>query len=101
VSGAQVAQCDLSARDHATKCDLCELFQAVIYGRLNQWTATQVPRFTCKDFNACGACGANSKVRKHSKYRVICGLKECVQTLRTTLSTRRFTICTLSLSIRS
>jgi hypothetical protein len=73
----------------------------VIYRRFNQWTATKIPRFAGEDLNACGACGTNGEVREHSKYGVICGLKECVQTLRTTLSTRRFTICTLSLSIRS
>jgi hypothetical protein len=101
VAGAQVAQRDLSARDHATKRSFCELFQAVIYGRLNQWTPTQVPRLACEDLNACGACGANGEVWEHSKHCVISGLKECIQTLRTTLSARRLAICTLSLSIRS
>jgi hypothetical protein len=73
----------------------------VIYGRLDQWTTTEVPRFACEDLNACGACGANGEVREHSKYGVISGLKECVQTLRTTLSSRRLAISTLPLSIRS
>jgi hypothetical protein len=101
VAGAQIAQRDLSARDHPAKRNFCELFQAVIYGRLNQWTTTQVPRLAREDLNACGACGANGEVREHSKYGVISGLKECVQTLRTTLSARRLAICTLPLSIRS
>jgi hypothetical protein len=73
----------------------------MIYGRLDQWTPTQVPRLACEDLNACGACGANREVREHSKYGVISGLKECIQALRTTLSARRLAICTLSLSIRS
>jgi hypothetical protein len=73
----------------------------VIYGRLDQWAATKIARFAGEDLNACGASGANGEVREHAKYGVISGLKECVQTLRTTLSARRLPISTLSLSIRS
>jgi hypothetical protein len=73
----------------------------MIYGRLNQRTATQVPRFACEDLNACGTCGANGEVREHSKHGVISCLKECIQALRTALGARRLTIGTLSLSIRS
>jgi hypothetical protein len=101
VSGAQVAQRDLSARDHPAERLSCELFQAVIYGRLNQRTATEIARFAGENLNTCGACGANGEVREHSKYGVIGGLKECIKALRTTLSPRRLAICTLSLSIRS
>jgi hypothetical protein len=101
VSGAQVAQRDLSARDHTAKRHLCELFQAVIYGRLNQRTATKVLRFAGEDLNARGASGTNGEVREHAKHGVISGLKECIQALRTTLSSRRLTIGTLLFAIRS
>jgi hypothetical protein len=101
VSGAQVAQRDLSACDHATKCLSRELLQTVIYGRLNQRTTTKVIRFAGEDLNARGASGTNGEVREHAKHGVIGGLKECIQALRTTLSARRLTIGTLLFAIRS
>jgi hypothetical protein len=101
VSGAQVAQHNLSACDHAAKRNFCKLLKPMIYRRLNQRAAAKITRLAGKDLHACSACGANGEVREHPKHGVISSLKECIQALRTTLGARRLTIGTLSLSIRS
>ena len=101
MSVAQVSKRDLSTRDHTAKRLSCKFLKAMIYGRLNQRTATKVLRFAGEDLNARGASGTNGEVREHAKDGVIGGLKECIQALRTTLSSRRLTIGTLLFAIRS
>jgi len=97
VSGAQVAQHNLSARDHAAKCNFCKLLKPMIYRRLNQRAAAKITRLAGKDLNARRARGANGEVREHTKHGVISGFKERIQALRTALGSRRRTIGTLSL----